>query len=466
MAERYPVALHGVSLSIGSTDPLDRAYLAQAEGARRADARPLGLGPPLLDGRPRAQHARPAAAALRRGDAAPRGAPGEAGPGRARAAARPREPLDLPRLRRARRCRSGSSWRACATTAGCGLLLDVNNVYVSAFNHGFDPRQYIDAIPADRVVQVHLAGHTNHGTHILDTHDGPAIDAVWDLYARLCARTGPVSTLFEWDAVDPAARRGAGGGREGAPAARRPRRRRGPMAPELALGRPAAVAAGGHRPPRHAWTRPSPRARRRALVPAGRTDSVVLPSARLTAPERVGVYHGMYLARMREALESDYPGLARFLGPEAWERLVARLRPGPPLAQLHAQRPRPATCRSSCGTARVRRPAFCRDLARLEWAVTEVFDAPETPPLTEADLAAVAPGRLGAGAPRPRGRAAPRRPRARRRRAPRRPARGSDGARPSAGAAAGSSSTAAATRSSAASRPPRPSRCSTTSWTA
>ncbi len=53
------------------------------------------------------------------------------------------------------------------------------------------------------MVQVHLAGHTDHGTHILDTHDGPAIDAVWDLYARLCARTGPVSTLFEWDASIP-----------------------------------------------------------------------------------------------------------------------------------------------------------------------------------------------------------------------------------------------------------------------
>jgi hypothetical protein len=87
--------------------------------------------------------------------------------------------------------------------SGCGLLLDVNNVYVSGYNHGFDPRQYLDAIPADRVVQVHLAGHTNHGTHILDTHDGPAIDAVWGLYARLCARTGPASTLFEWDASIP-----------------------------------------------------------------------------------------------------------------------------------------------------------------------------------------------------------------------------------------------------------------------
>ena len=128
-----------------------------------------------------------------------------------------------------------------------------------------------------------------------------------------------------------------------------------------------------------------------SLVPAGRTESVVLPSARLTAPERVGVYHGMYLARMREALESDYPALARFLGPAGWERLVAgyvRAHPsrGYTLNALGRHLP------EFVQTARVRRPAFCRDLARLEWAVAEVFDSPETPPLSEADIAAVEPG--------------------------------------------------------------------------
>jgi uncharacterized protein (UPF0276 family) len=90
-----------------------------------------------------------------------------------------------------------------AEEADCALLLDVNNVYVSAFNHGFDPEAYVDAIPADRVVQYHLAGHTNKGTHIVDTHSAPAIDAVWALFERSCARTGPVSTLFEWDEAIP-----------------------------------------------------------------------------------------------------------------------------------------------------------------------------------------------------------------------------------------------------------------------
>jgi uncharacterized protein (UPF0276 family) len=70
---------------------------------------------------------------------------------------------------------------------------------VWSFNHGFDPTVYIDAIPTDRVVQVHLAGHTNKGTHILDTHSDHAVDPVWELYRRALRRTGLVSTLYEWD---------------------------------------------------------------------------------------------------------------------------------------------------------------------------------------------------------------------------------------------------------------------------
>ena len=83
--------------------------------------------------------------------------------------------------------------------ADCGLLLDVNNVYVSAFNHRFDPRAYIEALPAHRVVQYHVAGHTNKGTHIIDTHSDHAIDEVWELYRLAWARTGPTATLYEWD---------------------------------------------------------------------------------------------------------------------------------------------------------------------------------------------------------------------------------------------------------------------------
>jgi uncharacterized protein len=83
--------------------------------------------------------------------------------------------------------------------ADCALLLDVNNVYVSAFNHGFDAQHYVDAIPADRVVQMHVAGHADKGSHLLDTHDAHVRPEVWELYRRALRRCGPISTLVEWD---------------------------------------------------------------------------------------------------------------------------------------------------------------------------------------------------------------------------------------------------------------------------
>lgn len=91
-----------------------------------------------------------------------------------------------------------------AEDADIGLLFDVNNVYVAAENHGFDPDAYVDAVPADRIVQIHLAGHTRFDKYILDTHSGQVIDPVWNLYRRTIARTGSVSTLVEWDDDIPA----------------------------------------------------------------------------------------------------------------------------------------------------------------------------------------------------------------------------------------------------------------------
>ena len=88
---------------------------------------------------------------------------------------------------------------AIAEYADCGILLDVNNVYVSAINHGFDPQRYLRALPVDRIGQIHLAGHSNKGTHLLDTHDGQVITPVWNLYHLALRLFGRVSTLVEWD---------------------------------------------------------------------------------------------------------------------------------------------------------------------------------------------------------------------------------------------------------------------------
>jgi hypothetical protein len=87
--------------------------------------------------------------------------------------------------------------------ADCGILLDVNNIYVSSRNHGFDPFQYLNAVPAERVAQIHIAGHSRFEKYILDTHDHPVLDPVWDLYARAIERCGATATLLEWDANIP-----------------------------------------------------------------------------------------------------------------------------------------------------------------------------------------------------------------------------------------------------------------------
>ena len=203
VAERYPVAMHGVSLSIGSTDPLNFDYLAKLKAlARRIGARWVSdhvcwtgvLGRNTHDLLPLPYNddsLRHLVSRIRTIQDFLEG------------------PLVLENPSSYLEFASStmSEWEfltRMSEEADCGLLLDVNNVYVSAFNHGFDPVAYIDAIPAERVVQYHLAGHTHKGTHIIDTHSDHAVDAVWDLFRRSLARTGNQATLYEWDEDVPA----------------------------------------------------------------------------------------------------------------------------------------------------------------------------------------------------------------------------------------------------------------------
>lgn len=202
VAARWPVVLHGVSLSIGSVDPLDRAYLAKLRALADRVRAPWISDHVCWTG----------VAGLNTHDLLPLPYTEEA---LKHVAARVRAVSDI--LGRPLVLENPSSYLGFTAStmgeaefmarlleeAGCGLLLDVNNVYVSARNHGFDAAAWIDAIPEDRVVQVHLAGHKDLGTHLLDTHGSAVCDAVWRLYDRLCARTGPVSTLVEWDSAIP-----------------------------------------------------------------------------------------------------------------------------------------------------------------------------------------------------------------------------------------------------------------------
>ncbi|MER7842488.1 DUF692 domain-containing protein [Kitasatospora sp. NPDC096077] len=199
IAERYPIVMHGVSLSIGSTDPLDRDYLARlrrladATGARWVSDHICWTG----------------AAGINTHDLLPVPFTEESLAHLVRRVRTVQDVLERPLVLEnpstyaAFAGASMPEWEFVARLAeesGCGLLLDVNNVYVSAVNHGFDPERYLRALPAGRVVQIHLAGHTHLGTHVIDTHDRPVAEPVWELYALALRLTGrPTPTLLEWD---------------------------------------------------------------------------------------------------------------------------------------------------------------------------------------------------------------------------------------------------------------------------
>jgi len=199
----YPLVMHGVALNIGSTDPLDAEYLSVLR--RLADH----IDTPFvsdhlcftgIDG-------------IYTHDLLPVPYTEEA-----LAHLIPRIQRVQERLARPLVFENASAYTtfsnstiaeqeflaALYRTTGCGILLDLNNVHVTSRNQGLEARAYIDAIPADAIAQYHLAGHRDFGTHLLDSHDAPVADAVWELYRYALASKGPRSTLIEWDNAIPA----------------------------------------------------------------------------------------------------------------------------------------------------------------------------------------------------------------------------------------------------------------------
>jgi uncharacterized protein (UPF0276 family) len=199
----YPVVLHGVSLSIASTDPLDEKYLADLAALAR-DVEPAWVSDHLCWG---------TAHGINAHDLLPVPYTEEALAHVARRVEAVQETLGRRIL-----LENPSSYlrfrgddmaeheflAELARRADCGILLDVNNVFVSAHNHGFDPHDYIAAMPAERVGQIHLAGHTEEGALLIDTHDGHVRPEVWSLYAETIERLGARSTMIEWDQDVPA----------------------------------------------------------------------------------------------------------------------------------------------------------------------------------------------------------------------------------------------------------------------
>jgi len=198
MRAEYPIVLHGVSLSIGSSEPLDQDYLRALRGlARRVE--PAWISDHLCW---------TGVAGKNLHDLMPLPYTEEAID---HVAGRVRQVQDF--LGRQILLENVSSYvtfnqsmmpeweflTEICRRADCLILLDVNNIYVSAFNHGFSAQDYLNGIPVDRVQQFHLAGHSNCGTHIIDTHDADVIDPVWTLYGDALRRFGMVSTMIERD---------------------------------------------------------------------------------------------------------------------------------------------------------------------------------------------------------------------------------------------------------------------------
>lgn len=196
--EHYPMVMHGVSLSIGSSDPLDFDYLREVKtlahrieakwisdhlcwtgifGKNTHDLLPLPYTEKMLN------------------DIVDRIQQVQDFLGRQLLIENPSSYVSFKQA-------DMTEWEFLAEMArqsDCLILLDVNNVYVSSINHEFDPLQYIHAIPTDRIYQIHLAGHSNMGDYIIDTHDHDIIDPVWDLYRQTIERHGFISTMIERD---------------------------------------------------------------------------------------------------------------------------------------------------------------------------------------------------------------------------------------------------------------------------
>lgn len=198
----YPMVMHGVSLSIGSDEPLDMDYLAALKALERR-VEPLWISDHLCWTGINAHNTHDLLPL-------PYDAPAldcvVENIGRVQDYLGRRILIENPSSYVTFRSSDRSEWEflaEMAERADCLLLLDVNNIYVSARNHGFDPEDYLAGLPVDRTQQIHLAGHSDMGDYVIDTHDADVCDAVWDLYASAIRRFGSVATMIERDDAIP-----------------------------------------------------------------------------------------------------------------------------------------------------------------------------------------------------------------------------------------------------------------------
>ena len=364
----YPVAMHGVAMSIGASQGVDVPYLQRVKAlADRIE--PLwvsdhlcwtGPGPeqlhdlyplPYTD-----ESARHVIAQIRR----------------AQDVLGRRLVLENVSSYIRYRHDSASEWQFLAhiaQEADCLLLVDVNNIYVSSVNHGFDPLTYLHALPAHRVQQIHLAGHSDNGDHIIDTHDHPVAPPVWDLYAQACQRFGAVAAMIERDDHIP-------------PLAE--------LLDEMAIARRVAAEHGAPPEPvaiTSITLAPTADPTGLAAVQRHFADRVLANALPPEMPEdlitgRLPIYHHAYRARLAEVLADTYAKTCLYMGSDTFEAHARDY------AVAHPPRTRSLN-RYGEGLVGTLRAAYpdnpeLHELAQLDWDLRTRFDSADVPTLETA----------------------------------------------------------------------------------
>lgn len=399
--EHYPVALHGVSLSIGSTDPLHPIYLEHLKAlVDRIDPFIVsdhlcwsGVGGKNLH------------------DLLPLPFTEEA---IAHIARRVQQVQEL--LGRRILLENVSSYvtykhstlpeweflREVAVRSGCGILLDINNIYVNAYNHKFDAREYLRNIPARLIGQFHLAGHTNMGDFLFDTHSKAVIDPVWELYREALTQYGQVNTLVEWDEDIP---EWEGLSKEAAHA-REIYRKYADSKPvqepfqktKTAQGFPAlkdcfdAKASGNDK----VLSLSEIQKEFHSLIgpgedPAGSKEIPLNPQAGVPGKERVSVYAHGYYARIVEALAEVYAAVKHVLGEKMFSGLVHAYAERYPSADYNLTQTGKHFPEFLKDPGVAKEMPFLSELAGLEWRVSLAFHAYDGKLLETAALSQITP---------------------------------------------------------------------------
>lgn len=310
--ERYPVVMHGVSLSIGTVDPLNSEYLKKLKSLA------AWLNPPWVS-----DHLCWTGVAHKNThDLLPVPYTEEALKHIVQRICEVQDFLERPLILENPSTylefveSSMPEWEfiaRMAEEADCGLLLDINNVYVTCYNHRLDPKTYLDAMPMERVAQIHLAGHSNKGTHIIDTHDGHVIDEVWALYQYVIGKSGFISTMVEWDDEIP---------EFDVLKAEIDKARALQEKPLPTFSKDTAPTRANQAPPLAKRFNQMQEAILLGTPYDAKPDTWIPPKPDFSPQAQLDVYINAYRYRLFDVVSEDYPAMRHYLGKDAARQLV------------------------------------------------------------------------------------------------------------------------------------------------